>query len=236
MADGSNDFELFSAPAASEKDEKADEKFREEMKRGQQAMQQLQRDEGQAKGYDYSLAAIIVQFLSQPQNTDLFLLVSRVVSLNIPSELIIAILSLVDKKAHQVTRGFLAEGKGPEAHHKSHSALALHNQTNFDGLSSEHKKAIESWVADIAQVAGKNPQRALETLVVLGIERRISPIVVQLSAFILRNYLASHNVAIGYEELRGFMESVFVEIVKDVAKLVEGHKRLEQNKNEWKAV
>ncbi|MBI5422320.1 hypothetical protein HZA44_04270, partial [Candidatus Peregrinibacteria bacterium] len=207
MADGSNDFELFSAPAASEKDEKADEKFREEMKRGQQAMQQLQRDEGQAKGYDYSLAAIIVQFLSQPQNTDLFLLVSRVVSLNIPSELVIAVLSLVDKKAHQVTRGFLAEGKGAEAGRHAHSALALHNQTNFDGLSPEHKKTIEGWVGDIAQVAGKSPQRMVETLVVLGAEKHISTTVVQLGAFILRNYLAAQQVAIGYEELRGFMES-----------------------------
>lgn len=226
MADGSNDFELFSAPAASEKDEKADEKFREEMKRGQQAMQQLQRDEGQAKGYDYSLAAIIVQFLSQPQNTDLFLLVSRVVSLNIPSELIIAILSLVDKKAHQVTRGFLAEGKG-EARHSSNSALALHNHTNFEGLSPDHKRAIEGWVADMVQVASKNPNRILDTIVVSGAEKRISLTVVQLSAFILRNYLASHGVAIGYEDLRSFMENVFVEIVKDLAKMLEGQKKLE---------
>lgn len=216
MADGSNDFELFKAPAAQEKDEKADEKFREEMKRAQQAMQQAQKDEGKAKGFDLVLASIIVRFLSQPQNTDLFLLISRVVSLNLPSEFVIAILSLDDDKARQVVVGLLAEGKkGP---HESHSALAIRHEANFQTLSPELKKEIEAWAADMAAVAGRTPEHILEAILLPGLEKQISPVLIQLSAFILRNFLAKHQVAMEYADLRDFMERVFLEIVKTLAK------------------
>ena len=217
MADGSNDFELFKAPVAQERDEKADERFQEEMRRGQQAMQQLQKDEGQAKGYDLALASIIVRFLSQPQNTDLFLLISRVVALNLPSEFIIAILSLVDSKARQVVTGFLAEGKKHGAHHDPHSALAIRHEAKFETLSPELKKEIESWVAAMAEVAGRTPERVLEAILLPGHDKRIAPVPVQLSAFILRNYLASHHISMEYADLRDFMERVMVEIVKTLA-------------------
>lgn len=217
MADGSNDFELFKAPAAQEKDEKSDEKFREEMRRAQQAMQQAQKDEGQAKGYDLALASIIVRFLGQPQNTDLFLLISRVVALNPPSEFVIAILSLVDQKAQQVVAGFLAEGKKHGSHHDSHSALAIRHEADFQTLSPQRKKEIETWVADMSQVAGRSPERVLEAMLIPGHEKAISPVLVQLSAFILRNYLASHQITMEYSHLRDFMEGVMVEIVKSLA-------------------
>jgi hypothetical protein len=215
MADGSNDFELFKAPAAQEKDEKSDEKFREEMRRAQQAMQQSQKDEGKAKGFDLILASIIVRFLSQPQNTDLFLLISRVVSLNLPSEFVIAILSLDDEKARQVVAGLLAEAKG--AHHSSHSALAIRHEANFQTLSPELKKEIESWATEMAAVAGRTPERILEAILLPGLERKLSPVLIQLSAFILRNYLAKHQVTMEYEELRSFMEQIFLEIAKTLA-------------------
>ncbi len=214
MSDGSNDFELFKAPAAQEKDEKSDEKFREEMRRAQQAMQQLQKDEGQAKGYDLALASIIVRFLSQPQNTDLFLLISRVVALNFPSEFVIAILSLVDQKAHDVVRGLLAEGK---SHHEAHSALAIRHEAHFHSLSPERKKEIEAWATNMSAVAGKSPERVLEAMLIPVHEKKISPVLVQLSAFILRNYLAAHQLNMEYSDLRDFMEGVMLEIVKSLA-------------------
>ena len=105
------DFELFTGPAPSEKKEMSDEQFREEMRHSQQALKHLQQEEGQAKAHDNNLAVIIVQFLNQPENTDLFLLISRTVAQNIPSELIIAILALVDKKAQEEVEGLLAAGE-----------------------------------------------------------------------------------------------------------------------------
>jgi hypothetical protein len=218
------DVELFNGPKPSEKKEGSDEKFREEMARTQQALAQLKKEEGQAKAYDNSLAAIIVQFLSKPENTDLFLLVSRTVAQNVPSELIIAILSLIDKKSHDETKGYLETGKQNDS--KEETALALPKTADFESLSPAHKKAIDKWVSSISQVAAKKPHRALETIVIPGPERELSSVVVQLSAFILRNYLAKHETAIEFQILRDFMEGVFLEIVKNLEELVKEQKQL----------
>jgi len=224
MAD-QGDFELFTGPAPSEKKEMGDEQFRDEMKRTQQALKQLQQEEGQAKGHDNSLAAIIVQFLNQPQNTDLFLLVSRTVAQNLPSEFIIAILSLVDKKAAEEVKGFLEGGEGAEKDGKS--ALILHQKADFQTLSPEHKKAIDHWTQNLFEVAVKKPHRILESMVIAGPERKLSPMPIQLSAFIVRKYLTTHQINIEFELLHDFMQGVFVEMVKSLEGQVKGQRHLE---------
>lgn len=218
------DFELFTGPAPSEKKEMNDEKFQEEMAQTQQAIKQLQQEEGKAKAYDNNLAAIIVQFLNQPGNTDLFLLISRAVAQNVSSELIIAILSLIDKKAQEEVKGLLKEAKGHEK--TAHSALAIHEKADFKSLSPEQKKTIDKWVANIHHVAIKKPHRILEGLIIPGAHRELSPTIVQLSSFILRNYLAQHQVNIEFQSLHDFMQEVFVEIVKNLETLIREQKKM----------
>ncbi|MBU1018047.1 hypothetical protein KKA33_03390 [Patescibacteria group bacterium] len=220
------DAELFTGPAPSEKKEMGDEQFHDEMKRTQQALKQLQQEEGQAKGYDNSLATIIVHFLSQPQNTDLFLLVSRTVAQNLPSELIIAILSLVDKKAAKEVKGLLEEGEVSSKH--KGKALILHQKGDFQTLAPEHKKAIDHWTQNMFQVASKKPHRILESIVIPSLERKLSPMPIQLSAFILRNYLADHQIDIDFQLLRDFMQGVFVEIVKNLESQIGEQKHLKK--------
>lgn len=217
------DIDLFTGPAPSEKKEMSDEKFQEEMKRTQQALAQLQKEEGQAKTNDNSLAAIIVQFLSKPENTDLFLLISRTVAQNIPSELIIAVLSLVDKQAEKEVAGLLKAGKAEKS---DETAMTIHAKADFKSLSPEHKKAIDHWVATISEVSAKKPHRTLESLVVHGPQRELSPMLIQLSAFILRNYLANHKIDTEFQDLHDFMQGVFVEIVKNLEGLVKEQKKL----------
>lgn len=220
-----NDLELFSGPAASEKSEKSDEKFRDEMRATQAALAQLQKEEGTAKTNDFNLAAIIVQFLSQPGNTDLFLLISRAVSQNIPSELIIAILALVDKRSQEEVKGLLESGK--KHGHSDETALTIHKKADFESLSPAHKKAIDKWIENIAKVAMSKPHRVLETIVMQGPQRQLSIVAVQLSAFILRNYLKKHDIEIEYQNLRDFMQGVYVEIVKNLEDLVKEQKQLQ---------
>lgn len=208
------DAELFTGPAPSEKKEMSDEKFNDEMKRTQQALKQLQQEEGQAKGYDNSLATIIVQFLSQPQNTDLFLLISRTVAQNIPSELIIAIISLVDKNAQKEVKGLLETSK--ESEKSNEKALTIHQKADFQHLPPEQKKSIDTWVQNIFSVASKKPHRILESVVISESERQLSQVLVQFSAFILRNYLTDHQINIEFQNLRDFMQGVFVEMVKNL--------------------
>ncbi len=219
------DFETFTGPAPSEKKEMSDEQFREEVRRQQQAMQDLQQEEGQAKAHDNSLAVIIVRFLSQPRNTDLFLLVSRTVAQNIPSEFIIAILSLVDKKAKKEVKGLLEAGK--QGKQKEETALTLHQKADFQTLPPDHKKAIDEWTQHMLEVASKKPHRLLESIVAPGPQRQLSSTPIQLASFILRNYLADHQIEMDFQRLRDFMEGVFVEIVKNLEEQVKEQKHLE---------
>ncbi len=227
MADP-GDFELFTGPAPSEKKEMSDEKFQEEMKRTQAAIAQLQKEEGKAKKNDNNLAAIIVQFLSQPQNTDLFLLVSRTVAQNIPSELIIAVLSLIDKKAQEEVAGLLKAGQSEErtGGEEPKVSLVIHKKTDFESLSPRQKKEIDVWISHMARVSAAKPHRTLESLVIPGPQRELSQVLIQLSAFILRRYLTDQQIDIEFADLRDFMQEVFVDIVKNLENLVSEQKKL----------
>ncbi len=232
MADG-GDFELFSGPAPKEAGEGSDEQFSEEMKRTQQALAQLQKEEGQAKASDHNLALILVNFLSQPENTDLFLLISRSLAQDIPSELILAVISLIDKNASDKIKSYLesAEGKIPET-----KALTVSGRKDFQSLSPEIKKKIDEWVGKINQVGVRKPHRSLESLVTKKrsensadngkLVREISPSLVQLSAFVLRNFLTAKDVQHEFEQLQAFMQEVFLNLVRHLEELVEEQKKI----------
>jgi len=228
------EFELFTGPAPKEKSEMSDEQFRDEMKKTQQALAQLQKEEGKAKANDHKLAQILIRFLSQPENTDLFLLISRTVAQNIPSELILAVISLVDKKASEEVKGYLESTK--ETKPAESKALTVAENKDFHSLSPDQKKAIDNWISTINKVAFKKPHRILEALVINKRSkspeqanqtvREISPSLVQLSAFILRNYLTSQNVAFEISRLKEFMQAVFVKLVKELEALVKEQKQI----------
>ncbi|MDH5596577.1 MAG: hypothetical protein OEY44_00610 [Candidatus Peregrinibacteria bacterium] len=220
------DFELFGAPAAKEHDEKNDEQFREEMKRAQQARQQLHKEEGQARAHDDKLAQIIVQFLGQAGNTDLFLLISRCVSQNIPSEIIIAVLSLVDRAASEEITNILKEAeKG--------AALVVPEHHSMSSLKPGQQQMINEWVRNISMAAASKPHRSLDSLLIKSVAKNtteivkeISPPFVQLSAFILRNYLAMQETHIDVQKLRDFMEIVYFKMLQDLEAMVKGQHKL----------
>ena len=232
MADG-GDFELFSGPAPKEAGEGGDEQFSEEMKRTQQALAQLQKEEGQAKAGDHNLALILINFLNEPENTDLFLLISRSLAQDIPSELILAVISLIDKNASDRIKGYLESSEGgiPET-----KALTVSGRKDFQSLSPEIKKRIDEWVGKINKVAVKKPHRSLESRVTTKRSndpagspkavREISPSLVQLSAFVLRNFLTAQKITNEFEPLRTFMQEVFVNLVKHLEELVEEQKKI----------
>ncbi|MBU0706062.1 hypothetical protein KJ657_00505 [Patescibacteria group bacterium] len=225
------DFELFGAPAAKEHDEKSDEQFREEMKRAQQAMQQLQKEEGKARAHDDRLAHIIVQFLSQQGGggTDLFLLISRCVAQDIPSELIIAVLSLVDRTASEEIQTIIKEaGK---------TALALPEYKDVHALNPAQKMAIDKWIGNITVAAAHKPHRTLDSVLIKSVTKNtnelikeISPPFVQLSAFIMRNFLTMQETHIDVSKLRDFMENVYFKMLTDLEEMMQGQRKLENRK------
>ena len=232
------DLDTLMGGGISEGREMSDEQFREEMRRTQQALQQLQQEEGQVRAQDHNLAQIIVQFLSQPQNTDLFLLISRAIAQNIPSELILAIISLIDQRASKEVYIFLGIGQdGDKQPATKNTALIIPQRPDFQSLSGDQKKTIDNWIQNINQVASKKPHRVLESIIIkkrppttstgVNIIKEISPVLVQLSTFILRNYLNQNNLKFDFQNLHDFMQAVFVEMVKNLEEQVQDQKKLD---------
>ncbi|MBN2087909.1 hypothetical protein JW758_06210 [Candidatus Peregrinibacteria bacterium] len=232
MAD-TGDFELFTGPAPKEAGEDSDEKFSEEMRKTQQALAQLYKEEGQARASDHDLALILVHFLSQPENTDLFLLISRSLAQDIPSELILAVISLIDKKASDKVIGFLETTEGQTSETK---ALTIADRKDFKSLSPELKKHIDGWIKLINQVAVKKPHRSLESLIIKKrssnpedngkLVREISPSLVQLASFVLRNFLSAQKIEHEFDQLQAFIQEVFVNLVRHLEELVEEQKKI----------
>lgn len=221
------DFELFgTAPTAKEGSEQSDEQFSEEMRQTQAALKQLHQEEGKAKKNDDKLAKIIVQFLSQPGNTDLFLLISRCVAQNIPSELLIAILSLIDRTAYMEMESIvnLVEHK---------NALTVPDHGSIHSLTGGQKQLIDEWLSNILIAASYKPQRTLESVLTRRTDRESGEVVqeiclpfIQLSAFIMRNFLAMQNTQVEYEILHDFMQSVYIKMIEELAEMLQGQKQL----------
>ena len=116
------------------------------------------------------------------------------------------------------------------------ASLVVAENKNFHSLSPNQKAAIDSWIKNINHIAIKKPHRTLESLIVKKrsdnpadngkLVHEISPSLVQLSAFILRNYLKEQKVDFDFDEIHAFMQSVFVDIVKKLGDLVEEQKQI----------
>jgi len=216
----------FDTQGVSEASEQSQEQFRDQIRQSQAAAQQQQKDEGKARQKDDQLAKIIVQFLAQPSNTDLFLLISRCVGQDIPSEVIIAVLSLTDRTAFVEMENILKDSD-PSSLPVPTSNDSIHS------LSEGQMKAIEQWLSHINLASAKKPFRTLESLLVLkkvgrGEDpiREISPSFIQLSAFILRNYLAMQSTQVDYENLHDFMQSAYLKMIQNLRDMVADQKQL----------
>lgn len=233
------DFEsLAGMGAVSEASEMSDEQFRDQMKKAQSAIKKLKKDEGKAKTQDNNLAQIIVKFLNQHGNTDLFLLISRAVAQDIPSELILTVISLVDKNASKEVFALLKAGEeeiGKQETSKN-TSLIVKQFSDFQSLSPEHKAAIDAWIENIQRISIKSPHRTLDTIIEMrrpdgekeleDIIKEVSPTLIQLSSFILRNYLDEYKINFEFSHLHAFMQAVFVNLVKHLENLIVGQKNI----------
>ncbi len=220
------DFEQLMGGQVKEAGEMSDEQFRDQMRQTQAALRQFRQEETQVRVQDLTLAKTLVHFLSQPQNTDLFLLVSRAVGCDLPSEIILAVISLIDPTAEQQVGKLLAAG-APAPHQAGSPALILPAQGTLAGLSPEVRAALEAWIGRIRAVGRKKARRFLETALVktrpggdyalLHEEtREIQPVLLQLASIVLRNFLERYERSPAMQELYDFMSQVFLGMLADL--------------------
>lgn len=216
------DFDIMTGGAVKEGSDVSDEVFGEQMAQTQAALKQLWKEESKARAQDDQLSQILIQFLSQPQNTDLFLLMSRVIAQNIPSEFILAMVALIDATAGHHIAGLLEGAEAPS------ETLPPVTQVGMDEISETQKQVIDSWIQVLHAVASKTPQRMVETMLVRRPTPGISPSLIQLGAFVVRRYLSA-RVSIEFETLYAFMQTVFLKLFESLESQVKNQKQLKGN-------
>jgi hypothetical protein len=173
------------------------------------AQQQARKDEKKAKKRDDGVAAMIMRFLSDTQKTHLATLISRLVALDCPSPFLLAVLSLVNADCAKAVEDYLAEqGSTPEVDVKSLAPLG-----EGTALSADANAALEKWIFSMELVLASDPERILKALIVD--EGNIDGTVLQLTTFVLEEFLKGHGKAVAFPDLQRVSISILQSVFED---------------------
>lgn len=212
MADGeSQNFDTFSgSPAGKEKAQETDEQFSERYRQAQAAIKKIRQEEQRKQAQDNSLAGIIVKFLQDESRTPFFLLIARLVALNIPSDLILSILALIYAPA--------AEAIDAKLLHASEAQALIEKRDEHALFSRQEKDEIDAWTNGILRIARLEARKVLLTS--RDIDETPNRGLVQLFALTLREFLESREHAdVQLESLTLFGEAFFKKVFADLEKL-----------------
>ncbi len=159
------------------------------------AQQQAKKEEKKAKKRDDGVAQMIMAFLSDTQRTHLATLISRLVAIDCPSPFLLAILSLVNSDCAKAVEEYLTEqGTPPNIDTKSLTALG------DTALSADANAALEKWILSMELVLASDPEHILKALIVD--EGNIDGTVLQLTTFVLEEFLKGNGKAVAFPDLQ----------------------------------
>jgi len=181
------------------------------------AMQQIRKEEKKSKKRDDQVAKTIVKFLSNQNNTRLFILISRLVARDCPSIFILAILSLIDEDSTNAVQAYLQETLQKTEKDMIGDSMAL---TKNDQLDTDTNAALIAWITRMQMVLALEPEKILMKLMID--ERNIDGTVLQLTTFVLQDFFQSRRKGIEFAELQqltaSILQSVFQPFVSGVRK------------------
>ena len=172
------------------------------------ALQQIRKEEKKAKRRDDSVAETILKFLTDNQRTHLATLISRLVGLNCPSVFILSVVALINPQCAAIVAEYLKEAMGVEETDSEKLPATL---AHTGELGEEANIQLASWIARMDLVLQSDRETILGALVV-G-EKNIDGTVLQLTTFVLQEFLHAHHKQAAFEKLQplaiGILHSLF---------------------------
>ncbi len=167
---------------------------------GQQAAAaQVRKDEQKSRRRDQGVAQAILQFLTDQQRAHLAALIAQIVGRDCPSPLLLSILSLINTDCRTAAEDYLREAAVaagvPEA-----SALPV---VPTDAASREQ---LAGWTGLIARILAADSERILRSL--LTGDRQLDGSVLQLTTFVLQDFLQQSGKTVAYESVQPLAASV----------------------------
>lgn len=201
--------ESFAPDEAGSASEGVSEQAREQRAAGsQQAAQQLIQEEKRSKKRDDRVAQIILQFLTDEQKTHLAVLIARLVALDCPTPFLLALLSLINEKCRIAVEEYVREldAEIPSLEGFDRSLL-----TGNASLTDEANELLASWIVRCSQIMQVDHERILDALILD--DRNIDGTILQLTTFVLQDFLASYDRTPPFEQLQaltiGILQSLF---------------------------
>ncbi len=173
----------------------------------QQAAAQQQKDEKKAKKRDDGVAQMIVQFLSDLQRTHLATLIARLIARDCPSTFVLAILSLINDGCKAAVEDYLREKQIDPA-----STAVDHALIPTDGaLTDIANEQLAAWIVRMDLTLQTDQDNVLKALIVD--DQNIDGTVLQLTSFVLQEFLKTHGKEVPFEQLQqlaaGVLQTLF---------------------------
>ena len=211
--------------------------YKARMARNQQLMAAAQKQEQKQKKDESKLVAILLKFIHAHKRSDVTLLITRCLEQNIPAVFILAIILLGNEEIQEETGIKLQLVGGEELgvnewqeleDKEMKGALVVFERNHAFPLKI--RMTIDLWGKNIFEAASPIPERILKTVVEYNEDPRAllqaKEVVTQLTAFILRDYLAEFNFSQTYENLKSFADFFMKGVLKRVKDQIEGQRQL----------
>lgn len=191
------------------------ESAKQRFAQAQQQIKQIGREEKKARKRDDRVAATIRQFMGDKRYAHLFPLISHLAARDCPSVFILAVLSLIHQESLQTVEDYVAEHHIViEAPDMSDLVIAGHNK-----LSPEVQEKILFWSARLELVMNIDAEKILSRLMVD--EGNIDGAVLQLTTFVLADFLEAIGTPIPYEELQPLTIKILQDILEPHMEVME---------------
>lgn len=187
-----------------EASEEAKERFQERLAAAQKTLKQLKKDESKRKKQDNHLVKIITYFLQTAGNTSLANLVADLVEKNVPSDFILAILSLVDNQSKDAILVKKSQLLLQGAHSEETQVLVTLEENVFEKISPEIKQEIDSWFEHIYMIGKEETEKIMEKT--LDADLEVNPNLLQLMASLLQRFLAKYGHNSEYSPIYEFIK------------------------------
>jgi hypothetical protein len=205
--------------------EEAAEALREEIRDATAAAKKQKKDEKKQKKRDSHLAQILSDFIRNGKANDpLVILITRLLALETPVTVILAILSLTFTNIIPLLSDHLA---GEEANMPKELPVTPEDVTSIVPFGQNISLALSEWTNNIFTHASFHP---IKTINALAHHQGVEHSAVQLSALIIQEYFKSNQQDMEFSKVKEFSEFIWRGVLKKVHKLANERGLLAQPK------
>jgi len=223
------------------------EKFKEKMKAAAAQIAQIQKEEKRQKQKEDELVKILLKFIKTSQKQELVLLISRALEQNIPANFILAIILLSNPEIESEIKGnfLMLKGKIEElSEEKQENSLVFFKEET--SLPLKNRIEMDNWLKNMLIQAEEKPLKLLrfaydieevpietEDKYIDEDERPTKEVkvlkvtLIQLTVFVLREYLEQNSISQEAMDLHDFVEFILKGILNKVEENLNNRKLLE---------